>query len=37
MGSFQQKLESIQFNEALAMTWAIKGTSRGKISSELLS
>ena len=35
IGSFQKKLESIQHNAALAITRAIRGTSRDKIYSEL--
>ena len=35
IGSFQQKLESIEYNATLAITGAIKGTSREKIYSEL--
>ena len=35
IGSFQQKLESIQYNAALATTGTITGTSREKIYSEL--
>ena len=33
--SFQDKLKSIQYNVALAITGAIRGTSREKIYSEL--
>ena len=36
IGSFQQKLESIQYNTALAITGTIKGTPREKIYSELV-
>ena len=35
MGPFQQKLESIEYNAALAITGAIRETSREKIYSEL--
>ena len=35
IGSFQKKLESIQYNAALAITGVIRGTSREKIYSEL--
>ena len=35
IGSFQQKLESIQHNAALPITGAIRGTSIEKIYSEL--
>ena len=35
IGYFQKKLESIQYNAALAITGAIRGTSREKIYSEL--
>ena len=35
IGHFQKKLESIQYNAALAITGAIRGTSREKIYSEL--
>ena len=35
IGSFQKKLESIQYNAVLAITGAIRGTSREKIYSEL--
>ena len=35
IGSFQKKLESIQYNAALAITGAIRGTFRKKIYSEL--
>ena len=35
IGSFQKKLETIQYNAALAITGAIKGTSREKVYSEL--
>ena len=35
IGPFQKKLESIQYNAALAITGAIRGTSREKIYSEL--
>ena len=35
IGSFQKKLESIQYNAALAITGTIRGTSREKICSEL--
>ena len=34
-GYFQKKLESIQYNAGLAITGAIRGTSREKIYSEL--
>ena len=33
MKSFHQKLESIQYNAALAITGAIRGTSRAKLLS----
>ena len=35
IGCFQKKLEPIQYNAALAITGAIRGTSREKIYSEL--
>ena len=35
IGSFQKKLEIIQYNAALAITGAIRGTSREKVYSEL--
>ena len=35
IGYFQKKLESIQYNAALAITGAIRGTSREKTYSEL--
>ena len=35
IGSFQKKLESIQYNTALAITGTIRGTSREKVYSEL--
>ena len=35
IGSFQKKLETIQYNAALAITGAIRGTSREKVYSEL--
>ena len=35
IGSFQKKLESIQYNTALTITEAIRGTTREKIYSEL--
>ena len=35
IASFQKKLESIQYNAALAIAGAIRGTSIGKIYSEL--
>ena len=35
IGSFQKKLESIQYNAALAIKGVIRGTSREKIYSEL--
>ena len=35
VGSFQKKLETIQCNAALAITGAIRGTSREKVYSEL--
>ena len=35
IGSFQKKLETIQYNAALAITRAIRGTSREKVYSEL--
>ena len=34
--SFQQKLESIQYNACLAITGAIRGTSQEKICRELV-
>ena len=34
-GSFQKKLEFIQYNAALTITGAVSGTSREKIYSEL--
>ena len=33
--SFHQKLESIQYNAALAITGVIRGSSRGKLYQEL--
>ena len=33
--SFHQKLESIQYNAAFALTWAIRGSSREKLYQEL--
>ena len=35
IGSFQKKLETIQYNAALAITGTIRGTSREKVYSEL--
>ena len=35
IGSFQKKLETIQYNAALTITGAIRGTSREKVYSEL--
>ena len=35
VASFQQKVESIQYNTALAITGAIRGTSKEKLSVEL--
>ena len=35
IGSFQKKLETIQYNAALAISGAIRGTSREKVYSEL--
>ena len=35
IGPFQKKLESIQYNAALAITGSVRGTSREKIYSEL--
>ena len=35
IGSFQKKLETIQYNAALAITGAIRGSSREKVYSEL--
>ena len=34
-GSFHQKLDSIQYNTALAITGAIRGTSKEKLYDEL--
>ena len=33
--SFHQRLESIQYNAAIAVTWTIKGTSSEKLFQEL--
>ena len=35
LGSFQKKLETIQYNAATAITGVIRGTSREKVDSEL--
>ena len=35
IGPFQNKLESIQYNAALAVTGSVRGTSREKIYTEL--